>query len=152
MDKTYWFLCTKQDHCSNGHMKFQVLVKMPTHVIDQWDVNQNFENISVNVGDTLAFDYKDTDHDVQMFASEDAYNNCDFAGATSECGEEGPCTIKITSGMQGQTYFGCSKSDHCQTGNQKMALTVESGAETVTASLATVLLGSLALLWTNKRL
>jgi len=147
---SYWLLCTLQDHCSAGNMKVKVTVKMPTHVVDKWDVDQSFDNMTLSAGDTLAFDYNGTDHDVQRFTDQTAYDNCDFSGATMECSESGPCTIKI--GGEGEEYFGCSKADHCQNGNQKMAVTVESGAETVTASLTTVLLGALALFFTGKRM
>jgi len=60
-------------------------------------------------------------HNVELMASEEAYNNCDFTGAAALGSSSGVQVI----GNDGEVhYYGCSVGSHCASG-QKVAITWE---------------------------
>ena len=76
---------------------------------------------SASVGDSVVFTWSSF-HNVYMFADEDAFNACDFAGATELApADVNTYTFEVTD--TGSFYFGCSVGTHCSLG-QKLALTV----------------------------
>lgn len=60
-------------------------------------------------------------HNVELMASEEAYNNCDFTGAAALGSSSG---VQVT-GNDGEVhYYACSVGSHCASG-QKVAITWE---------------------------
>ena len=81
------------------------------------------QNIAVKSGTDVVFEW-DYSHNVYIFTSETAYNNCDFSQASllsSESGFKFP-----TKSKSGVFYFGCDVYGHCNAG-QKLRLQVIGG-------------------------
>ena len=84
--------------------------------------------LTVTVGDKLSFGYSAA-HNVYRMASETAYNDCDFTGATelastSHGGGSGstPNLYEAVVSSAGTLYIACQVSSHCQY-NQKVTIT-----------------------------
>merc|ERR1711865_904704 len=99
---------------------------------------------TVTTGDTLHFMWTGS-HNVFKMASETAYTNCDFTGAT-DLGSTSPVSYELASGQAGPWYFACQVGQHCQNG-QKLAVTegtttaptaASNSAATVTSSIVTL--------------
>merc|ERR1712153_137395 len=75
---------------------------------------------TVTTGDTLHFMWTGN-HNVFKMASETAYTNCDFTGAT-DLGSTSPVSYELAAGQAGPWYFACQVAQHCQNG-QKLAVT-----------------------------
>merc|ERR1711957_596734 len=73
---------------------------------------------TVTTGDTLHFMWTGS-HNVYQMASETAFNDCDFTGATSK-GSISPVSVPLSGA--GPWYFACSVGAHCTNG-QKLAVT-----------------------------
>ena len=91
-------------------------------------MNQNPSSYSVAVGDKLSFKYSNY-HNVYLMASETAYNDCDFTGATelastSHGGGSGstPNQYEAVVSSAGTLYIACEVSGHCDAG-QKVTIT-----------------------------
>ena len=95
-------------------------------------------NVSYNivVGYKLSFRYSSY-HNVYLMASEDAYDSCDFTGATelvstslgSGSDVTPPNLYEAVVTAAGMFYFACQVSGHCDMG-QKVAITVDTAAST----------------------
>jgi Plastocyanin-like domain len=75
---------------------------------------------TLNVNDSLTFDFEGAIHDVYQFPDKAAYNDCDFSNAT-EVSDVGPVSINVTEGV---TYFGCAVGNHCTTHGMRVAVIV----------------------------
>merc|ERR1712166_893772 len=73
---------------------------------------------TVTTGDTLHFMWTGS-HNVYQMASETAFNDCDFTGATDK-GSTSPVSVPLSGA--GPWYFACSVGAHCTNG-QKLAVT-----------------------------
>merc|ERR1711865_352972 len=103
---------------------------------------------TVTTGDTLHFMWTGS-HNVFKMASETAFTNCDFTGAT-DLGSTSPVSYELAAGQAGPWYFACQVGQHCQNG-QKLAVTegtttaptaaptaASNSAATVTSSIVTL--------------
>jgi Plastocyanin-like domain len=94
-----------------------------TVFIIPWEVitSTSFPPVTtLNVNDSLTFDFKGAIHDVYQFPDKAAYNDCDFSNAT-EVSDVGPVTINVTEGV---TYFGCAVGNHCTMHGMRVAVIV----------------------------
>merc|ERR1712166_1648441 len=73
---------------------------------------------TVTTGDTLHFMWTGS-HNVYQMASETAFNDCDFTGATDK-GSTSPVAVPLSGA--GPWYFACRVGAHCTNG-QKLAVT-----------------------------
>merc|ERR1711865_438232 len=73
---------------------------------------------TVTTGDTLHFMWTGN-HNVFQMASETAFNDCDFTGATDK-GSTSPVSVPLSGA--GPWYFACQVGAHCTNG-QKLAVT-----------------------------
>merc|ERR1711865_1021311 len=73
---------------------------------------------TVTTGDTLHFMWTGS-HNVFQMASETAFNDCDFTGATDK-GSTSPVSVPLRA--FGPWYFACQVGAHCTNG-QKLAVT-----------------------------
>merc|ERR1712166_131994 len=73
---------------------------------------------TVTTGDTLHFMWTGS-HNVFQMASETAFNDCDFTGATDK-GSTSPVAVPLSGA--GPWYFACQVGAHCTNG-QKLAVT-----------------------------
>ena len=84
--------------------------------------------LTVTVGDKLSFGYG-ASHNVWQMASETAYNDCNFTGATELAGTthgggsgNEPNLYEAVVTTAGQLFIACKIGVHC-TGNQKVTIT-----------------------------
>ena len=86
-----------------------------------WDDQFAFEPVHFADADmSVTFEWTG-EHNVELMASEEAYNNCDFTGAAAIGSLSG---VQVT-GNDGEVhYYGCSVGSHCASG-QKVAITWE---------------------------
>ena len=69
-------------------------------------------------GDTLEFTWSSSTHNVYSMASQTAFDDCDFTGAT-DLGSTSPVT-QLLSG-DGPWFFACQVGSHCSSGQKLMA-------------------------------
>jgi len=108
-----YYGCQIGSHCSTGNMKLAV-TQAPAQITVAWAFYLSTSAsgvITANVGDTLTFAWTGV-HNVNVFANEAAYANCNFTGSTSVSATTG-ATYTIVSLP---VYFGCEVSGHCTSG------------------------------------
>ena len=90
-----------------------------------WDFTVGATALHTVVGSTLRFNFDDTRHDVQLFATEAAFTNCDFNDAEL-LSTRSPYTWNASSA--GDFYFGCStvssRGSHCKDDNMKLHVVI----------------------------
>jgi hypothetical protein len=82
-----------------------------------WKFNQK-KKLTAKKGDKLILKWSGT-HTVFKFPNRDAFDSCDFKGATQICGTSAS-QCKITLKKTGKSYYGCSLSGHCSGGGMKL--------------------------------
>jgi plastocyanin len=135
----YTFVCTFNSHCRTGGMQVRVHVPAPgapvpeTIVVggsDGWIVkpgNAVYDDITVNAGDTISFEYNSYYHDVMLVDNQ----NCDFSAGVM-LDESGSFDWVAEAG----TYtFACTRGAHCSSGNQQITVTVVDCVGDVTGDL-----------------
>ena len=109
------------DHGSHEHPATTPAPSGDTVTPVQWLAGfqgESAQAIEAHAGDILQFVWDSGDHDVQIMADKDAFDNCDFSGATS-VGDASHVQYTLTALP---AYFACSVDTHCASG-QKLAVT-----------------------------
>jgi len=120
-----YFSCSVSQHCENGQ-KLVVTAMEDVKTVD-WRLYSNVadQRMTAAVGDVLKFNWENA-HNVYLMASKEAFETCNFAGATEVSAVSG-VTVPVESLP---LYFSCSISAHCQ-GGQKLAVTAAAEAKTI---------------------
>ena len=101
--------------------------------IIQWTAgfaNSAARATTLAAGTQLKFDWQNT-HNVHRMANLEAFQACDFTGATN-LGSTSPVNFLIPTTQTETLYFACQVSGHCQAG-QKLAVTVMADPSSTTA-------------------
>ena len=109
------------DHGSHEHPATTPAPSGDTVTPVQWLAgfqDANARAIEAHAGDILQFVWEQGYHNVKIMADKDAFDNCDFSGATS-VGDASHVQYTLTALP---AYFACSIGTHCASG-QKLAVT-----------------------------
>jgi plastocyanin len=96
-----------------------------------WKIPMNPQKITANTGDTLKFIWSGG-HNVYKMASMQAYDDCNFVGATN-AGATSP--VEVTMG-DATVYYACEVSGHCSA-NQKIEISVGTATTSTPSSSTT---------------
>lgn len=91
------------------------------------------EKMSVVVGDTVSFQWKDKRHDVTKMADKAHLDSCNFTGSTVLRAAAETATYNMAASAVGTHYISCSVSGHCAA-KQKVIVEVKAAAPVTAAA------------------
>jgi len=91
------------------------------------------KKMSVVVGDTVSFQWKDERHDVTKMADKAHLDSCDFTGSTVLRAAAETATYNMAETAVGTHYISCSVSGHCAA-KQKVICEVKAAAPVTAAA------------------
>jgi len=100
------------------------------------------KTMSMTVGDTAHFMWKNQTHQLNQMADEKHLTSCDFAGSTALVADTKTGSYAFKPTAVGTTYFSCKTSGHCAAG-QKIIIAVTAKPAVSAASMSHSRFGSI---------
>jgi len=127
-DGTFYFACGVGTHCSAWGMKAKITVapSCQNSITIPWTYGMEKQEICVEKGTTVNFDWTGSNHNVVQLATHSDYVDC--TGITDTIGNsDSPYVFEAET--LGKFHFACGVGLHCKDGNMKAMITVSDECE-----------------------